>query len=193
MDMRKFTEKSALALSGASRIATEYGNQEVCALHLLYALLSDDEGLIPNLLEKCGVDGMGLRAAAEREIARLPKSSGDNRFYSRALQTVLEKSESRAKSLRDEYVSVEHLFMELIDSSDKAVKTLLEAYRVEMNAFMRALATVRGGQRVTGDNPEDTYNVLKKYGTDLVERARERKLDPVIGRDEEIRNVIRIL
>ncbi len=193
MNFEKFTKKAAQALNDTASLATEYGNQEVGAVHLLYALLSDDEGLIPNLLEKCGVDAGGLRSATEREIARLPKSSGDNRFYSRNLQSLLEKSEGRAKSLRDEYVSVEHLFMELIDTPDKAVKTLLGAYRVEMNAFMRALATVRGGQRVTGDSPEDTYDVLNKYGTELVEKARAQKIDPVIGRDEEIRNVIRIL
>jgi len=192
MNYEKFTKKATQAVNFTASVANEYGNQEVGTLHLLYALLSDEEGLIPNLLQKSGVDADGLRGAAEKEIARLPKSTG-NPFLSRALQTVLEKSEQRAKSLHDEYVSVEHLFMELIDNADGGVKTLFTAYRVEMNAFMRALASVRGGQRVTGDNPEDTYDVLNKYGTELVEKARAQKIDPVIGRDEEIRNVVRIL
>ncbi len=193
MNMRKLTEKSVLALQTAQATANEYGNAEVSDVHLLYAILSDDEGLIGKLLEKTGASPEAVRAAAQREIERLPKVRGSEQYMSRTLSDVLEEAESRAKSLGDEYVSVEHLFLGLFGKGGSTVKKICKDYAVEENTFLRALSEVRGGQRVTNENPEDTYDVLNKYGTELVEKARAQKIDPVIGRDEEIRNVIRIL
>lgn len=193
MNMRNLTEKSVLALQTAQSTAKSYGNAEVSSLHLLYAILSDGEGLIRQLLKKTGCDGEALCAAAEKEIERLPKVRGGELYTSRGLADVLEEAEAHAKGLQDEFVSVEHLFLGLLAKGESAAKKLLSNYGVEENAFLRALSEVRGGQRVTNENPEDTYDVLTKYGTELVEKARMQKIDPVIGRDEEIRNVIRIL
>ena len=193
MNMRKLTEKSVLALQTAQTTAKEYGNAEVSGVHLLYAILSDCEGLIGKLLVKTGVDVSALQQAAKQEIEGLPKVRGGEQFMSGALSEVLEEAEKRANGLHDEYVSVEHLFLGLLEKGEASVKRLCKAHRVEENAFLQALAEVRGGQRVTNENPEDTYDVLSKYGTELVEKARSQKIDPVIGRDEEIRNVIRIL
>ena len=193
MDMRKFTEKSANALQDAQRIAKEYGNQEIGQTHLLYALITADEGLIPQLLTKMGTDLKGLQEAVQAEIARAPKVSGGEQYIAAALADVLDVAEKQAGKMGDSYVSVEHLFFGLTEKPDPAVKKLLSRFRVKQDEFMKALAGVRGNQRVNSENPEDTYDVLNKYGTDLVEKARQNKIDPVIGRDEEIRNVIRIL
>ncbi len=193
MDMRKFTEKSVTALQDAQRTAKEYGNQEIGQTHLLYALITADEGLIPQLLQKMQIDLKGLREAVQAEIARAPKVSGGEQYIAPALSDALDAAEKQAAKMGDSYVSVEHLFFGLTEKPDAAVKKLLTKFRIRQEEFMKALAGVRGNQRVDNENPEDTYDVLNKYGTDLVEKARQHKIDPVIGRDEEIRNVIRIL
>ena len=193
MDMRKFTEKSVTALQEAQSVAKEYGNQEIGQVHLFYALITADEGLIPQLLKKMEIDLEGLRSAAQGEIARCVKVSGAEQYLSSALAEALDAAEKQAAKMGDSYVSVEHLFFGLTEKPDAAIKRLLKQFSIEQNAFMQAVASVRGNQRVNSENPEDTYDVLNKYGTDLVEKARQHKIDPVIGRDEEIRNVIRIL
>ena len=193
MDMRKFTEKSVTALQEAQSVAKEYGNQEIGQVHLFYALITADEGLIPQLLKKMEIDLEGLRSAAQGEIARCVKVSGAEQYLSSALAEALDAAEKQAAKMGDCYVSVEHLFFGLTEKPDAAIKRLLKQFSIEQNAFMQAVASVRGNQRVNSENPEDTYDVLNKYGTDLVEKARQHKIDPVIGRDEEIRNVIRIL
>ena len=193
MDMRKFTERSVNALQDAQRIAKEYGNQEIGQTHLLYALVTANEGLIPQLLKKMGINLDGLQEAVQAEIARAPKVSGGEQFLSSALSDALDAAEKQAAKMGDSYVSVEHLFFGLTEKPDPAVKKLLSRFKIRQDEFMQALAGVRGNQRVNSENPEDTYDVLNKYGTDLVEKARQHKIDPVIGRDEEIRNVIRIL
>ena len=191
--MRKFTEKSVTALQEAQSVAKEYGNQEIGQVHLFYALITADEGLIPQLLKKMEIDLEGLRSAAQGEIARCVKVSGAEQYLSSALAEALDAAEKQAAKMGDSYVSVEHLFFGLTEKPDAAIKRLLKQFSIEQNAFMQAVASVRGNQRVNSENPEDTYDVLNKYGTDLVEKARQHKIDPVIGRDEEIRNVIRIL
>ena len=193
MDMRKFTEKSVNALQDAQSVAKEYGNQEIGQVHLLYSLVSADEGLIPQLLKKMEIDLSALQSAAQAEIARAPKVSGGEQYLSSALAEALDAAEKQAAKMGDSYISVEHLFYGLTEKPDGTVKKLFKQFRVEQNAFMQAVASVRGNQRVNSENPEDTYDVLNKYGTDLVEKARQNKIDPVIGRDEEIRNVVRIL
>ena len=193
MDMRKFTEKSVTALQEAQSVAKEYGNQEIGQVHLFYALITADEGLIPQLLKKMEIELEGLRSAAQGEIARCVKVSGAEQYLSSALAEALDAAEKQAAKMGDSYVSVEHLFFGLTEKPDAAIKRLLKQFSIEQNAFMQAVASVRGNQRVNSENPEDTYDVLNKYGTDLVEKARQHKIDPVIGRDEEIRNVIRIL
>ncbi len=193
MDMRKFTEKSIAALGKAQKIAREYGNQEIGQLHLAYALATEEDGLIPALLKKMNKDEKAFASALEREIAKLPKVSGGEEYTSRALADALEEGESQMNKMGDSYLSVEHLFYGLLEKADGTLKRIFKEFNIETNAFMQALASVRGSRRVDSENPEDTYDVLNKYGTDLVEKARSQKLDPVIGRDEEIRNVIRIL
>ena len=193
MDTGKFTEKSMNALQNSQSIAKEYGNQEVGQLHLLAALLSDESGLIPQLLKKMNVEPTALLSAARGEIARLPKVSGGEMYVASTLAAAFEAAEKQAEQMGDSYISVEHLFFALTEKPDAAVKKLFAQFRIEQNAFMQALAAVRGSQRVNSENPEDTYDVLNKYGTELVEKARRHKIDPVIGRDEEIRNVVRIL
>ncbi len=193
MDMRKFTEKSALALQNAQNTAREYGNQEIAQAHLLYALLTVDEGLIPQLLTRMNKDIGGLLRATEKEISRLPKVSGGEQYVSRALASALEEAETQSKKMGDSFLSVEHLFYGLLEKADATVKKLFKTFAIETNGFMQALASVRGNSQVNSENPEDTYDVLNKYGVELVEKARKQKIDPVIGRDEEIRNVVRIL
>ena len=193
MDMKKLTEKSSEALIGAQRMATEYGNAEISQLHLLFTLCADKEGLIATLLTRLNVNVSNLTEKARGEIARLPKVSGGEKYVSRALNDLLESAQSTAEQMGDSYVSVEHLFLAFFDKGESAVKKLLREAGIEKDAFLRELASVRGNSRVDSENPEDTYDVLNKYGSDLVERARQHKLDPVIGRDEEIRSVIRIL
>ena len=198
MNIDRLTQKSIAAVQGAQALAQEYGNQQLEQLHLLVALCGDDEGLIPQLLTAMGVDTQGFVAAIGRELDKLPKVSGSGReagkiYISQDVDKALSSAERVAESMKDEYTSVEHLFLGLLDQAAGPVKEILRAFEITKDRAMQALASVRGNQRVTSDNPEDTYNALKKYGTDLVERARQNKLDPVIGRDDEIRNVIRIL
>ena len=171
----------------------ENGNPEVTESHLLSAILSDDDGFIGNILSKSGVDVDGLKNAVNGLIARLPKQTGGSENASRSFLEVLDAAKKQAEEMKDEYISVEHLFIGIIDKSGSDVKKLLNEYGVKKSEFLKGLKDVRGGSRVVSDNPESTYDVLNKYGQDLVALARQNKLDPVIGRDEEIRNVIMIL
>ena len=198
MNIDRLTQKSVAAIQGAQGLAQEYGNQQMEQLHLLAALCGDDEGLIPQLLTAMGLEPQSLIAAIGRELDKLPKVSGAGReagkiYISQDVDKALASAERVAESMKDEYTSVEHLFLGLLDQAAGPVKEMFRSFDITKDRVMQALASVRGNQRVTSDNPEDTYNALKKYGTDLVERARQNKLDPVIGRDDEIRNVIRIL
>ena len=197
MNANKLTQKSLEALSTAQNIASENGNTQIEPEHLLYALLDQDGGLIPSLLEKSGVDVERLIAAVNTRIEDLPRLSGPGReagkiYISQDTDRMLSAAEKEAERMKDDYVSVEHLFTAIIDKAPRALSQLLKEHGVTKEAFLSALAQVKNG-RVTGDNPEETYDALNKYGSDLVERARKQQLDPVIGRDEEIRNVIRIL
>ena len=193
MDMRKFTEKSLQAIGGAQSVAREYGNKELKQLHLLYALVTAEDGLIPQILTKMGIDGERVAQSVLKEIEKLPKVSGGEEFASSTLAAALESAEKQAKQMGDSYLSVEHLFYGIMSEADGAVKGIFKAFGITMDGFMQVLAQVRGNRRVENENPEDTYDVLNKYGVDLVEKARANKIDPVIGRDEEIRNVVRIL
>ena len=197
MNFNNYTQKSLEAVQAAQQIAREHHNQQMEQLHLFAALLRQDGGLIPQLLTKMGVSTESLNAAVDQELAKLPGVTGSveaDKFYvSGATDNAFQKAESIAKSMKDEYVSVEHLFLGLIETAEGALKTLLSTYNITKGRSYQVLQAVRGNQRVTTDNPESTYEALEKYGTDLVKRAREQKMDPVIGRDEEIRNVIRIL
>ena len=198
MNMNQFTQKSLAAIQGAQDIATEHGNQQIEQEHLLLALLSDEQGFIPQLLSAMGMTVPSFTAAVTAQVEKLPKVSGGSReagqvYIAQDVDKALKSAESTAQSMKDEYISVEHIFLGLLDCANRSLKELFRTYNVTREKVMQALASVRGNQRVTSDNPEETYDALKKYGTDLVERARQNKLDPVIGRDDEIRNVIRIL
>ncbi len=193
MDMRKFTQKSAESLMNAQAIAQEYGNQEIKQTHLLYGLLKQDDGLIVQLLTKMGKTPSALKSVAEEKISKYPKVSGGEKYLSKELSTALQTAETQSQKMGDEYVSVEHLFFALTEKPDNDVKEIFKTFQIDQAEFMQTLASVRGSQRVQSENPEDTYDVLNKYGTDLVEKARAHKIDPVIGRDEEIRSVVRIL
>ena len=198
MNMNQFTQKSLAAIQGAQDIAVEHGNQQIEQEHLLLALLSDEQGFIPQLLSAMGMTVPSFAAAVTAQVEKLPKVSGGSReagqvYIAQDVDKALKAAESTAQSMKDEYISVEHIFLGLLDSANRSLKELFRTYNVTKEKVMQALASVRGNQRVTSDNPEETYDALKKYGTDLVERARQNKLDPVIGRDDEIRNVIRIL
>ena len=193
MNIQKFTQKSVEAINNCQKIASDYGNQEVDCEHFLLALLSLDESLIANLLEKMGTDVKSFTRALTAEIEKKPKVSGSNMYISQSLNDVLLDGEDEAKAMGDDYVSVEHLFLSILKKGNKKIKELLRTYDINRDDFLKALAQVRGNQKVTSDNPEATYDSLEKYGTDLTERARNQKLDPVIGRDSEIRNVIMIL
>ena len=198
MNMNQFTQKSLAAIQGAQDIAVEHGNQQIEQEHLLLALLSDEQGFIPQLLSAMGMTVPSFTAAVTAQVEKLPKVSGGGReagqvYIAQDVDKALKAAESTAQSMKDEYISVEHIFLGLLDSANRSLKELFRTYNVTREKVMQALASVRGNQRVTSDNPEETYDALKKYGTDLVDRARQNKLDPVIGRDDEIRNVIRIL
>ena len=198
MNAQKYTQKSLEAVQNAQSIATEYGNQQIEQPHLLLALLLDEGGLIPQLLGNMGLTVPSFTAAAKAEVEKLPRVSGSGReqgkiYVAQDVDKCLNTAESIAASMKDEYVSVEHLLLALLDTANRELKELFRTYNVQKEGVLQALTNVRGNQRVTSDNPEETYNALKKYGSDLVERARANKLDPVIGRDDEIRNVIRIL
>ena len=198
MNMNQLTQKSLAAIQGAQSLAQQYGQQQIEQQHLLLALVADQEGFIPQLLTAMGMTVPSFLAAVQAEVNKLPKVSGGGReadkvYVAQDVDRALNAAEETAKSMKDEYISVEHLFLGLLDSANSALKELFRTYNVTKEKVMQALASVRGNQRVTSDNPEETYDALKKYGSDLVERARQNKLDPVIGRDDEIRNVIRIL
>ena len=193
MNLQKFTQKSLEAIQNAQSMAVEYGNPQMDQQHLLVALLTQDEGLIPQLMQKMNVNVNGLLQAAENEVKKLPRATGGQTYVSSDLEKTLTAAEKLAENMTDEYVSVEHIFMAMVNSPNAALKDIFRQYNITKEGFMKILATVRGNTRVTSDSPEATYDALKKYGTDLVEKARSKKLDPVIGRDDEIRNVIRIL
>ena len=193
MNINKFTQKSLQAVQNCERIAMDYGNQEIAQEHLLYALLTQDDSLIAKLMEKMGLDKNLIINRVEEAIQKRPKVQGGQQYVGQDLNKALIHGEDEAKAMGDEYVSVEHLFLSIMKYAGKEVKALFHEMGISREGFLQALSTVRGNQKVTSDNPEDTYDTLNKYGTDLVERAREQKMDPVIGRDSEIRNVIRIL
>ena len=198
MNMNQFTQKSLEAVQNAQAIAQEYGNQQIEQPHLLYALLTAEDGLVPQLLTKMGLTLPSFSAAVKAEVEKLPRVSGSGReqgkvYVAADVDKALNQAEKIAGSMKDEYVSVEHLLLSLVETAGSSLKDLFKTYNVTREGVLKALTSVRGNQRVTSDNPEGTYDALKKYGTDLVDRARQNKLDPVIGRDDEIRNVIRIL
>ncbi|MEG1858448.1 MAG: Clp protease N-terminal domain-containing protein, partial [Pseudoflavonifractor sp.] len=193
MNAQNYTQKSMEAVQSAQTIAGEYGNQQIEQPHLLLALLTAENGLVPQLLAKMGLTVPSVQAAVKSEVEKLPRVSGPGReqgkiYVAADVDKALNQAEKIAANMKDEYVSVEHLLLALIDTANDRLKPLFKTYNITKEAALQALSTVRGSQRVTSDNPEDTYDALKKYGTDLVERARQNKLDPVIGRDEEIRN-----
>ncbi len=193
MNINKFTQKSLQAVEGCQKLAYEYGNQEIEQEHLLYSLLIMEDSLIPKLVEKMEIQVQYFTNQVENLIAKRTKVQGGQPYVGQDLNKVLISAEDELKVFGDEYVSVEHLFLAMVKHPNKAIKELFKEFGITRERFLQALASVRGNQRVTSDNPEATYDTLAKYGQDLVERAREQKLDPVIGRDGEIRNVIRIL
>ncbi len=193
MNINKFTQKSIQAVQQCERIAMDYGNQEIEQEHLLYALLTQDDSLLFKLVQKMGLDGNAVINRVEKALRKLVKVQGGQQHVGQYLNNALVYAEDEAKQMGDEYVSVEHLFLSVLKHANKEMKNIFRELGISREGFLQALSTVRGNQRVTSDNPEDTYDTLNKYGTDLVERAREQKMDPVIGRDAEIRNVIRIL
>ena len=198
MNTNKFTQKTLEALQSAQQTAIEYQNQTLEPEHLLFAIANQEQGLIPQLLQQMGVEPGNFVSAAAQKVSLLPHVTGSGReadkiYISAATDKVLNAAESTATAMKDEYVSVEHVFLALIENPNSAVAELMKRFSIDKNKFLSVLSGVRGNQRVTSDHPEDTYDVLKKYGQELVELARQQKLDPVIGRDTEIRNVIRIL
>ena len=196
MNAQKFTQKSLEAVQSAQSVAVENGNQELKQAHMLLALLRQQEGLIPQLMSAMGASPEAMIRELDGAVSRFPKVSGSgagNVYLSRELEQALTAAEKAADGMTDEYISVEHIVMGLIDKADDTLKRIFREHNITKDGFMTALRSVRGNQRVTSDDPEGTYDVLKKYGQDLTELARNQKLDPVIGRDDEIRNVIRIL
>ena len=197
MNLQNFTQKSQEAIQNAQNLAIRNNHQQLEQIHLLTALLQQDGGLVPQLLRKMDITVESLQAAAQAELRKLPGVTGareaDKIYISNDLNQTLIAAQDRAEHMKDDFISVEHLFLGLLDTARGSVKNLFSTYRIQADEAMKALQAVRGNQRVTSDSPEGTYDALEKYGTDLVKRAREQKMDPVIGRDEEIRNVIRIL
>lgn len=193
MNINKFTQKSMQAVKNCERAALEYGNQEIEQEHLFYALLTQEDSLILKLMEKMGISKDSVINRAEEALRKRTKVQGGQQYIGQDLNKALIHAEDEARHMGDEYVSVEHIFLSLLKYPNREVKAIFREMGIKRDDFLKALSTVRGNQRVTSDNPEDTYDTLNKYGSDLVERAREQKLDPVIGRDSEIRNVIRIL
>lgn len=193
MNINKFTQKSIEAVNQCEKIAYDNGHQEIDQEHFLYSLLTVDDSLIASLIEKMGIQKDTFLTQVQELLAKKPKVSGGQVYMSKDLNQVLLHGEDEMKAMGDEYVSVEHLFLAMIKHPNKAVKELFRAYGITRERFLQVLSQIRGGQKVTSDNPEETYDSLEKYGYDLVKRAKEQKLDPVIGRDSEIRNVIRIL
>ena len=198
MNIEQMTQKTREALQAAQRIAVEYSNNAVEQEHLLAALAQQQDGLIPQLLQTLGIDANAFAQAALQKVEALPRVTGSGRdpekiYISNDLDRALNAAEQQAKQMKDEYISVEHVFLGVLQRPGKAASKIFKTFGITTEKFMKQLSAVRGNQRVTSDNPEDTYNALKKYGQDLVEMAKAHKLDPVIGRDTEIRNVIRIL
>ena len=193
MNAEKFTKKSLEVVENCEKLAYEYNNQEIDQEHILFSLLTVEESLIAKLIEKMDIDLEQFSKEAEKLVAYRPKVSGGNLFTSSDFQKTFVNAEKEAKQMGDEYISVEHIFLALLKHPNKALKGLFGEYGITEDRFLKVLADVRGGQRVESDNPEATYDSLEKYGYDLVKRAKEQKLDPVIGRDSEIRNIIRIL
>jgi len=193
MNINKFTQKSIEAVNQCEKIAYDHGHQEIDQEHFLYSLLTIDDSLIASLLEKMGINKETFLSQVQELLNKKPKVSGGQVYMSNDLNQVLLHGEDEMKAMKDEYVSVEHLFLAMIKHPNKAIKELFRAYGIARDRFLQVLSQIRGGQKVTSDNPEETYDSLEKYGYDLVKRAREQKLDPVIGRDSEIRNVVRIL
>lgn len=198
MNGNQYTQKSMEAIERAQAIAGEYANQTLEQAHLLRALLEAQDGLIPQLLTRMGADAQGLAAAANDEVEKLPRVKGLSReqgktYVSQDMDAALREAAAVAERMKDDFISVEHLFLALLKKADRALKSLFQRFGVQEAAFLTALSAVRGATRVTSDNPEDTYDALTKYGTDLTQLARQQKLDPVIGRDSEIRDVVRIL
>lgn len=193
MNINKFTQKSMQAVQNCEKLAYEYGNQEIDQEHLLYALLTQEDSLIAKLITKMEIQLEYFTERAQQALEKKTKVSGGNLYISNALNKVLISAEDEAKAMGDQYVSVEHLFLSMIREPNQAIKAILKEFGITRERFLKVLSTVRGNQQVVTDNPEATYDTLNKYGQDLVEKAREQKLDPVIGRDAEIRNIIRIL
>ncbi len=193
MNINKFTQKSIEAVQDCEKLAYQYGNPEIDQEHFLYSLLTVSDSLILKLIEKMEINKEAFLSQAQQLIEKKPKVSGGQTYISKSLNQVLVSAEDESKAMGDEYVSVEHLFLALLKYPNKEIKSLFQAYGINRERFLQALSTVRGNQKVVSDNPEATYETLEKYGYDLVARARQQKLDPVIGRDSEIRNVVRIL
>ena len=198
MNTNQYTQKTLEALQAAQQLAVEYQHNALEPEHLLHALAAQEQGLIPQLLQKLNVDPGSFAAAVAEKLSALPRVSGSGRdpdkvYISQATDKALSAAAREAKAMKDEHVSVEHLFLGLLDEQTQNTTELFRAFNITKDSFLQQLTAVRGNQRVTTDNPEDTYNALQKYGQDLVDLARKQKLDPVIGRDQEIRNVIRIL
>lgn len=193
MDFNKYTQKSLQAVQDSEKLAYQYGNQAITQEHLLLSLLQQDESLIMRLLAKMNINAEGVKVQTQKLVEQLVKVQGGQVYLSDDLNRTLMHAEDEAKQMDDEYVSVEHLFLALLATADSSLRQLFKNFEITRDKFLQALSTVRGNQRVTTDNPEDTYDSLAKYGEDLVAKAREQKLDPVIGRDDEIRNIIRIL
>lgn len=193
MNINRFTQKSVESINNSQKIAMDHGNQAIEQLHILNSLLDIEDSLIEKLLEKMEVPVEDFKRALEEKINSLPKVSGGQQYFSQDANKVMMNAEDHAKAMGDEYVSVEHLFLALLKDGDKKIQELFKQFHITKDGFLQALSSVRGNQKVVTDNPEGTYDSLNKYGYEMVERARQQKFDPIIGRDEEIRNIIRIL
>lgn len=193
MNINRFTQKSVESINNSQKIAMDHGNQAIEQLHILYSLLDIEDSLIEKLLEKMEVPVEDFKRVLEEKINSLPKVSGGQQYFSQDANKVMMNAEDHAKAMGDEYVSVEHLFLALLKDGDKKIQELFKQFHITKDGFLQALSSVRGNQKVVTDNPEGTYDSLNKYGYEMVERARQQKFDPIIGRDEEIRNIIRIL
>ena len=198
MNAEKLTQKSREAISAAQSVAVEHSHQQIDQIHLLYALVSQENGLIGSLIQKMNIDKNAVLKAVEDKINSMPSvyvvnRPSDSVYITADLDRAINFAEKTAQKMKDSFVSVEHLMIGIIETANADVKKILGQFEIEKNKFLKVLSEVRGNERVNTENPEETYDVLKKYGQDLVEAARNNKLDPVIGRDDEIRNVIRIL
>ena len=193
MNISKFTQKSIQAVNECEKLAYEYGNQEIEQEHLLYSLLTIEDSLILKMIERMEIHKEHFMNRVKSALEKRVKVQGGQIFMGQALNKALLSAEDEAKQMGDEYVSVEHLFLSLLHHPNAGLKEIFREYGITRERFLQALSTVRGNQRVTSDNPEATYDTLEKYGQDLVEKAKNQKLDPVIGRDHEIRNIVRIL